>query len=465
VKHNRFLATHIGFVLGALLLGMGSTGALEVITFRADVTPPMGAPLCNGNVTPVAAVDDPLTARGIVLYAGGQTPVVLCVVDWVGIGNTAHDAWRQALADAAGTTVDRVTVHTVHQHDAPGCDFTVEELAARVALSGAMFDPDFARQAIARTAEALRTAATRRQHVTHVGFGKAKVERVASNRRIMGENGKVRVMRASRCKDPALRAEPEGLIDPYLRSVSFWDDHTPVAVLMYYATHPQTRYGEGHVSADMVGWARERREDAVGAPHLYFTGAGGNIAAGKYNDGSVENRTVLSARVEDGMRQAWDNTKRFQLSEDAVAWATRDVALPVREEIDDDEDRAVLRNQDAETKKRVRAARELAWRRQCAQGHRICIGRLRLGPLSIIHMPGELFVEYQLAAQQMAGEAPVCMAAYGDYGPGYIGTAEAYTQGGYETQLHTSRVSPKAEAVLLQAMRELLEPRAPQPAE
>ena len=38
-------------------------------------------------------------------------------------------------------------------------------------------------------------------------------------------------------------------------------------------------------------------------------------------------------------------------------------------------------------------------------------------------MPGELFIEYQLAAQQMAQDgAEVMMAAYGDYGPGYIGT-------------------------------------------
>ena len=48
-------------------------------------------------------------------------------------------------------------------------------------------------------------------------------------------------------------------------------------------------------------------------------------------------------------------------------------------------------------------------------------------------MPGELFIEYQLAAEKMRPDATVCMAAYGDYGPGYIGTEIAYTQGGYET--------------------------------
>ena len=70
-------------------------------------------------------------------------------------------------------------------------------------------------------------------------------------------------------------------------------------------------------------------------------------------------------------------------------------------------------------------------------------------------MPGELFVEYQIAAQKMHPDDFIAMAAYGDYGPGYIGTAIAYTQGGYETGI-VSRVAPQVETVLMEAMRELL---------
>jgi hypothetical protein len=70
-------------------------------------------------------------------------------------------------------------------------------------------------------------------------------------------------------------------------------------------------------------------------------------------------------------------------------------------------------------------------------------------------MPGELFVEYQLAAQKMRPGAVVCMAAYGDYGPGYIGLHESYSQGGYETG-PVSRVAPNVEAVLTSGMAELL---------
>jgi hypothetical protein len=89
-------------------------------------------------------------------------------------------------------------------------------------------------------------------------------------------------------------------------------------------------------------------------------------------------------------------------------------------------------------------------------GHRIPLSCLRLGDAHIVHMPGELFVEYQLASQQMAPDKFIAMAAYGDYGPGYIGTRIAYGQGGYETGI-VSRVAPEVESVLLNAVRKLLQ--------
>jgi hypothetical protein len=50
----------------------------------------------------------------------------------------------------------------------------------------------------------------------------------------------------------------------------------------------------------------------------------------------------------------------------------------------------------------------------------------------------------------------VAVVAYGDGGPGYIGTAAAYAQGGYEVG-GPSHVAPEVEDVLTAALRELLE--------
>ena len=43
---------------------------VRVAAFSADVTPPLGHPLCGGWILPLAAVDDPLLAKGIVLADG-----------------------------------------------------------------------------------------------------------------------------------------------------------------------------------------------------------------------------------------------------------------------------------------------------------------------------------------------------------------------------------------------------------
>jgi hypothetical protein len=97
---------------------LGADSPLRIATFTADITPPIGTPLCDGLVMPAKEIVDPLSARGVVLLTSGK-PIVLCAMDWVGIGNSGYDAFRMALAKAAGTSVDRVCVHCLHQHDAP----------------------------------------------------------------------------------------------------------------------------------------------------------------------------------------------------------------------------------------------------------------------------------------------------------------------------------------------------------
>jgi hypothetical protein len=427
---------------------------LRVATFQADVTPPIGAVLCHGNVAPAREIVSPLTARGMILLAGDR-PVVVCAVDWVGISNGSHDAWRSLLADAVGTSVDRVSVHTVHQHDTPGIDASTERILAEHGLSGAMYDVAFADRALQQVARAAQAAVADAQPVTHLGYGQGRVERVASNRRILGPDGKWMLQRQSRCSNPQAVAAPEGTIDPDVRLVSLWNDDRPLISLTYYACHPQSYYGQGGVNWDFPGYARAARQTAVPeALHVHFDGAGGDIAAGKYNDGSPENRPALAARLEQGMRDAWQTMRRIPLAADDVAWQVQRVSLPVRETIDEASRLATLNDPARKQRDRIFAARDLAWLRRMRSGHQLEIGCLQLGPVSMLHLPGELCIAYQLAAQAICPDRFVCLAAYGDLGPGYICTEIAYSQGGYETGF-VSRVAPRVEGTLLAAMRNL----------
>jgi hypothetical protein len=425
---------------------------LKVGVFAVDASPPIGSPL---TYDPCKGVSDPLSCKGIVLIGEGK-PIVLCAVDWIGIANDGQVEFRKALAEAAGTDPQRVAVHTLHQHDAPICDFTADRLLARQGINREIFDAAFARDVIARAASAVRDATAKARPVTQIGLGQAKVEKVASNRRVLGPDGKVKYVRYTACKDPVIRDAPEGTIDPILRMISFWDGNQPVAALTYYATHPQSYYRTGIANPDFPGLARDQREKATGVPHIHFDGAGGNIGAGKYNDGSHENRQILADRVVAGMKQAWEATEKSPITAADVEWTLIPTALPPAPHLDGQQLQKLMDDPTKPVGDRIHAGRALAWLRRCHTGDTIDVTCLRLGKARVLHLPGELFVEYQLAAQKLRPDLFVAMAAYGDYAPGYIGTEIAYPQGGYETGPKASLVAPKVEGVLMEVIGKLL---------
>ena len=202
-------------------------------TFSADVTCPVGHPLLGGLYAAAEKVVDPLQARGFVLL-GPDKPIVLCAIDWCEIRNQSYDLWRDELAKAAKTRRERVLVCSLHQHDAPLTDLHAQELLAQVGLAGEMFDPKFERDCIKRTAKALRESLRHTRRVTQLGIGKSKVERIASSRRVVLEDGRVTYDRGSNGGGRAFnRDAPIGLIDPWLRTLSFWDNETPIAAISF----------------------------------------------------------------------------------------------------------------------------------------------------------------------------------------------------------------------------------------
>jgi hypothetical protein len=155
------------------------------------------------------------------------------------------------------------------------------------------------------------------------------------------------------------------------------------------------------------------------------------------------------------MKTAWETIERKSIAATDVEWRTTDVVLPLASRIED-ETKLLLQIDDdkVKTMERVAAARNLVFARRAKAQHRTSLSCLKLGSAYIVHMPGELFVEYQLAAAAMRPDDFVCMAAYGDYGAGYIGTAVSYGEGGYEPT--ASRVASSAEGVLMSGLHELL---------
>lgn len=427
-----------------------STG-LKLATFDVDATPPVGSQLAYDPVT--GRWDLGLRARGIVILGAGQ-PVVICSIDWIGIANDGQDEFKRVLSEAAGTTPQRVAVQCGHLHDAPICDFGAEKLLLEAGINPLAFRSDFARQVITRLGKAIELSLKQAQPITHIGTGEAQVYQVASNRRIQGADGRIRATRWTTCKDSALRAEPEGLIDPMVSLVSFWNQDKPIAVMSFYATHPQSYYRTGLPNPDFPGVARFMRQLAVpDALHLHFNGAAANIGAGKYNDGSKENRGMLAARLADGMKRAWEATRKGPVTAGSVSWNTVPVSLPPANYIDSL--RTELKTKTTDTIFITNNTSKMVYLDRLRQGNKIDLGCLSAGRTRMLFMPGELFVEYQLAAKADRPDLFVAMAGYGDYGPNYICTDIAYKQGGYEAG-KASAVAPGTEKIIMDAIKKLL---------
>ena len=424
---------------------------LQLATFQSDVTPPLGHPLCAGWYPPAKGIADPLSALGLILVPDDQLPMVLCALDWAELSNGDYDRWRGELAEAVGTEAERVAVHCIHAHDTPWPDRDAQDILDAHGHPNIIMAGDWAEKVRAQAAQAADAAMTELQPCTDIAVGQAKVEKIASNRRVMGPDGKVAGVRWTQCRDPQVRDAPEGIIDPMLKTIGFYQGETPLALLHYYAVHPTSEDGTGLVTPEFVGLARNRRREESGVPHLYFTGCAGNVTAGKYNDGIADNRELFTERIHRAMLAAEQGSKRQPL--ERVRWTVEPVRLPPREDMDEENLLAQIASSASGAKVHSKAALMLTYLRRRERS--IPITCLHLNDrVAVVHLPGEIFIEYQLHAQESRPDAFVAVAGYGDLGTGYITLARSFAEGGYEPV--DAFVSGRSEKIVRGAIEQVL---------
>jgi hypothetical protein len=324
-----------------------------------------------------------------------------------------------------------------------------------------LFDPVFHEEVLVRTeqavVEAIGDAAwDPKRRVTDVGFGQVAVRDVASNRRIVQADGKVTFARGSSSgRDPLFRDADEGLIDPMLRTVSFWNGDRCLLEYHTYATHPMSYYGRGEVTSDFVGLARKQRQrETRGTHQMYASGCSGDVTAGKYNDGTPEARVALTEKIREAMQRSAtavskSGSKSFRLR-------SVPLELPYTREpgLQKDALLGVLKDTSATTENRILAAMGLASIDRAVEKRRpIDLVCLDLDSVRLVLFPGESFVGYQGLAQRHSGGIPVLPIGYGECWTGYVPTESAFADGFHESWLWVDR---GAEAAIDEALQKLL---------
>ena len=434
-----------------------SNADFRVAKFSADITIPIGHACMGGGVADAKLIADPLFAKGFVLLGSGK-PVVVVALDWCQCNNDSYDRWREALAEAAGTSRERVMLATVHQHDAPICDLTAQKLLDEHGMFKSNCDVEFHEKAVRRTAAALARSLKSTTPVTHFGTGQAKVEKVASNRRVVTPQGKVIWGRGSGSGN--IYDAPAGEIDPWVKIVSLYNGERPVLAWSCYSVHPMSYYGQGEVSADFVGMARDKlQKDTPETMQIYFTGCAGDTVVGKYNEPKNKraHRPVLAERLYQGMAAAWQATKRYPLEKVAFRVARMELGSRNSKGFTLEEMKAQLANKKLRRWWRISAALGLSWRKRVEAGQPVdlpCLDFVGGGRTAqFIIMPAESFVGYQLAAQKLRPDSFVVVAGFGEGAPGYIPTDQCWKDGYHD---HYCWVPKYTEKLMTRAMAEAL---------
>lgn len=430
------------------LASLAEAAGLRVATFCCDLTPPLGKAIPS--LKPMEIIDSPLLAKGIVLDDGGQRYVV-CAVDWCEICNSTYALFCRKIAEGAGTSTARVAVHSNHQQAAPVADMDAIRLLQQTTNPPPLPDLKVFEEMAERVGTTVKESLGRLQPFDRIGAGEGKVEQVGSTRRVIGKDGKLRA-RYSYIKDVALRGDPEGVIDPMLKTITLAQGEKPLVRLHYYACHPQNLADNRNVGYDFPGIARETLEKQEGVFQVYFTACGGDVLVGKYNDGTPAIQKVFAERMLAGMQAAIAAT-RFAPAE-SIMWRSAELKLPLYAPPGrtPEENRARMSDGKLDAARRIDAAMRLAFADRIDQP--LPMTSLQIGRVHLLDLSGEALVDFQLFAQQAAPGEFVAVAANADFGPASVCTDKQYEEGGPEVT--DANVGPGSEALMKAAILKLL---------
>lgn len=387
---------------------------------------------------------DELYAR-LFLLGDGSGYALVAALDYGGLYLSVAAEWKKRLAAAAGVPENRVMIHCIHQHDAP---FVNREAAAQISPG---LDWGWLEDIIAKLERAAAELPSKLAPVSRIGWSESRLHGYASNRRVPMPDGSIAV-RYSRCGDPAIRNMPAGIIDPMLRTLGFYGENDELlAAWSFYATHPQVANEGKRCSADAPGEAMRLLEERYpSALNAFFNGCFGNVTAGKYTaaDDPEGNLLRFGALLAGGIERNLAGQEKTAAA--APVWRRAAFPFPAR------------RFEDAELAARgplIRAALKAG--QQWAEEHpeEFTLDLLHIGPVRILFMGGELFIEYQLYCQGLIPDEKLALAGNcgGDFY--YVGTAEALSNPqGYETS-GFCRVKPEFEELFRRAVGELFAPR------
>ena len=455
---------------------------LKVGTSKADITPPVGIAHANwgSSIHQVAeGIDMPLYCN--VLYieseASGNKVIILdldlCIID-----DEIDQMIREAVLSVINIPSENIRISVSHTHAGPPYGRSDSTgggwLTEGVDLIVPYFEsfPEKISDAIKKA-----TGSLKRCNISY-GIGKSDIN---INRRPADEKGNLFTGR-----------NWEGIVDHSVDVIGFDDENgNIIATIVGYACHPTILGPDNRlISPDYPGHMRKTVEDIVGGSCLFLQGAAGNQGPihGFVGEVEVARKAGKILGLEASkVRMSIDPFERKEklveiipagadlgMYEDVVVNEPSDdliinntyvdlptLDFPSYEEASEIYDNAIeelnkarrLGNKD-EIKKMVSNAKRANFTRRNSLRSKngkvnIWIQTIKIGDIVLQGIPLEPFIEYGDRIKSLNPNKKIVLSGYTNCIHGYLPTAKAYEEGGYETG--NTPLSPKSEEIIIDA--------------
>ncbi|SIO54800.1 hypothetical protein [Chitinophaga niabensis] len=367
---------------------------LQAGTAQVDITPPLEVGLLTSSVKglyePFQSVRLPLKARILVLKSG-EDILALVSLDLLALNDTAVGGWhnfKKALSDII--PIEKIIITCTHTHNAP----------ESVALSDLYLDAAY-RKWLSRIQDGIKNAILQAAIATKpcsVAMASSKLEGYSMQRRIPTPEGIIMSDSIQPVAPALLNREP---VDRRVRSVIFQDatGHV-IATLVHAICHPVHEMCMPHISAEFPGeMCLALEANGENGMPIFLNGAAGDI-----NPPTVSEGPAFAQRHGNALAELVQEQGRLFVESSGFRSVHEEIKMPVRNEVKLANDRDALAR----------------------------LNVISIGPLAIVFIPGEPFVETALAIEKESPFKHTIVAAYAENTIGYIPTLQASREGGYE---------------------------------
>ena len=432
---------------------------------RVDVTPPFGTNLAGYFEARFAdGILDPIQLNAIAMGNDDET-VLIITSDLLGIRENFATPIRKKIAERTGLALDHIMVTALHQHTSiclrEGVDNNVLE------------DHDYLQMLYRKFCDVAQMALSDMSDAT-MNYAEQMCENELSFvRRYFLKNGTVKTNPGSDKYVGQILGHTEDS-DNTVRLVKFLREGKPTIALVNFSTHPDV-IGGTKFSADWPGFVRR----FVEAEHddtlcMLLNGCQGDTNHINFMRPTQEERfpcgkgyphaEYMGRHIANTVHAIWDKTA--EMAEQSVGAGVTTVYNKTRtdkEEFFDEcwevyEARAINHDYTVTKSKSgielAEAYRVVKIRTEAPLYQKIPVTVLRVGEIGFVGFGGEPFTHYATAVRENFPGKTVIAACCANGYQGYLPTAKAFEQGGYEAI--SSPFSPNLETDCVAAATDLL---------